>query len=126
MFVASMNQELSVLNHLDDRPTKWQRLRGNSRTVAIVNAVVTALEKIAVTIFHLLQGVLNRLVPLIFCGERIEGNTGDPEETFLGVRVNDPVGYPVPEEPVSITEKLVEERLDRSETQHVLPLHHLP
>ena len=118
VFVAAVNEELGVLNDLEDCPTQRQRLRGNLGTVAIVNAVVPTLEEFAVALFRLLLGILDCLASLVAC-KHVEGAAGDTEDSLFGVGKNDPVGHPVPEESVPFGEKLVEERLNRGQTQHI-------
>ena len=95
VLVAAVDEELYILDHLDDRAGFFERLRGHPGPVAVVNAVVAALEDRAGRIF--LEETFLHLPPCCFTGHvfvgRVQGvviGGDDPEKPLPSVGVRDP------------------------------------
>src|SRR5262249_21587165 len=116
VFVATPHKKLDVPDDLQDDGRGDYRLGSNPRTVAVVNAIVAALEDAPEAILHPRPSSVNRSP---FRCRREGGKTcpADAEEESVRLGVNDPVGEQIPEEAATSVEELVEQILDGPQTQ---------
>src|SRR5262245_36610863 len=102
-----------------------QRLRRDARSIAVVNAIVAALENYGEPFLHLSIGGLPRGVFLGW-SQRVVRGRRDFEDALRGIWMQYPFLQNVSKQFLPRAKEFVEERLNCLEAQDRFSLHHLP
>jgi hypothetical protein len=111
VLVAPVHEVLDVLNDLQHGATFIESLGRHPRSIAVVNTIVPPLEDRARPLLELIVRLLAGLV--LLPGRRGQvGRLRNAEEPNARIRPGDPTIEEIAEAPVTLSEELVEERLD--------------
>src|SRR5262249_53255426 len=124
MLVATADKEVNVFQDAEYDIGAAERLGLHPRAVAVVDAVMPALEDLPKPVFQAGLGGGDCLASQRGW-ESIEAGDGDSDDAPMAIGMNDPGREQVAEELLAVAEELVEERLHRRQTQDGLALHHL-
>ncbi|HUY33740.1 MAG TPA: hypothetical protein VMV69_13400 [Pirellulales bacterium] len=122
--IAMSDEKLDVFDDFSDGAGVRQRLRRDTRPIAVMDAIVPSLKNLGKSLSQSLARRSSR-IGLVDWPHRHKRGARDCEQPFIRVRGDDPMVEHVAEKSLSVPEEFVKQVLNGLEAEHGLAFHQL-